>query len=349
MKVSYRFFEDIYRKALESHHGLRSSYRGYYVYAVDGDQLNLPASKDVLQNGFRGYPAPSKERESHYPKMYTAQAYDVINGLVCNFKFSTEVDEVHLAREMVREFEKNSIVIYDRFHCGYDTFFEHELAGTYYLVRARTNPPGAHKEVTAFHESDKRSHNFLWRSRTEKRKKADVEVRLVKIKNPRSGENLVFATNLPKSMFSDREIAELYLRRWDIEGSFKDLTHTLKMEEWHSKKINGILQEIYALLWLVNAVKMQMRQVVKRTGDWLKERQYKKANFKLSISVVVENLHLLRRGNIDVFYERLNFWIKRSTESRKRLSRTYPRVIHHRGREYTCVSSVPRRPLTERH
>jgi IS4 transposase len=53
-------------------------------------------------------------------------------------------------------------------------------------------------------------------------------VRLIKVRNLRTKKDLVFATNLPSKLFTDAEISTLYQRRWQIETSFRDLTHTLK-------------------------------------------------------------------------------------------------------------------------
>ncbi len=341
-KVSHHFFKDIFSNALEEFQPKRKTYRGYYVYAIDGDQLDLPASADVLAEGFRGY-HNSPTTETHYPKMYTAQVYDVINSLICDFDYSSEIDEVHMARKMCSKLEKDSITLYDRFHCGFDSFYAHHLAGNYFIVRARMVKPGAHQAVHDFSISNKRSAEITWRSRHEKRKKEDLTIRLVKIKNPRTKESVVFATNLPKSLFSDKEISRLYLRRWDIEGNFRDLTSNLKLNQMHSKNVNGILQEIYALLWLVNAVKMQMNRACETASDWLMTDQYFKSNLKICTGIVIENLRLLIRKKYASFNRLLDFWIKKTTESRRRNMRTYPRVLKGGTRNFRCESTVPRR------
>jgi hypothetical protein len=167
-KVSYEFFKEIFEDHLKALEKRRKLYRGFHVYAVDGDQLELPASKDVLEHGYQGYPS-SKNRETHFPKMYTTQVLDVINGSIRNFSFSTHQDEVHLAREFVDGFEKNSIAIYDRLHCGYDTFLAHQVAGNYFIVRARvgqscsTSGRGVHLEIQEFCRSNSRSKEVLWK------------------------------------------------------------------------------------------------------------------------------------------------------------------------------------------
>lgn len=342
-RVDYKFFEDIFRQGVSAHKNHRRTYRGFHVYAIDGDQLELPASSDVLKNGYRGWQFANNQ-ETHYPKMYAAQAFDVVNDLIIDFAQSSAVDEVHLARKMVQGFEKNSITLYDRLHCGFDSFYAHREVGNYFVVRARTNGL-VHHDVKHFVKSNKRSANSLWRSRNEKRKKTDLHLRLVKVKNPKTKVKMIFVTNLPKKLFSNTEIGRLYQRRWDIEGSFRDQTPFMKIGQFHSNKINGIKQEIYALLWLINGVKASMNHFNVGPNDWLNDAEYRKSNFKFAIQLVTEHMQLLVRRKSRQLQRILEFWMKRTLETRHRNKRAYPRVVRHRGREYAGASLIPNRPL----
>lgn len=343
-KVSYRFFEDTFRQALTNVDQSRKTFQGLYIYAMDGDQFDLPASEDILEYGYRGYPS-SRNRETHFPKMYTVQALDLLNGLIVDFRHSKKQDEVHLARDIVGNLEKNSLTIYDRLHCGYWTFSSHMKAGNFFLVRARSEGPGVARPVREFCASKKRAQWVDWVPKPHYgRGNPSLRVRLVRVKNPRTGEALVFVTNLPDSKFSHKQIAKLYQRRWMIETSFKDITHTLKLNQWHSTKLNGILQEIFALLWLVNEMRMLMRQIEgENSADFL-EDEYSKSNFKLCIMLFINHISLLFRKKLKQMHELLKFWILRTREKRRRLSRSYPRELKFRGREYVQSSLIKRRP-----
>ncbi len=341
-KVSYKFFEEFFTNDFERLNPRRKKFNGFYIYAIDGDQYNLPASTDVIKNGYRGWPL-RKRQETHYPKMYVAQAYDVVNGLVRKFSYSTAQDESHLAREIVQDFESNSVTIYDRLHSGYNTVFAHTEANNHFIVRARTSGPGVQKDIKKFCNSKKRSESILLYPVSERRLKPPLAVRLVKEKNPRSGEELVFMTSLSEAEFSDNQIAKLYQRRWEIEGSFRDQTATLKVEQWHSKKLNGILQEIFAMLWLKNAARAECLRAEKiNVKNWL-DHEYTKSNFKLCVVIMIENLELLLMNKLTLFRKILLHWLSRSLEKRKHLSRNYPRVIKLRGQDYGWANLVPRR------
>jgi hypothetical protein len=148
-----------------------------------------------------------------------------------------------------------------------------------------------------------------------------------------------------------RTIADLYRRRWDIETSFKDLTNILKMNQWHSQFINGILQEIYALFWLVNTSRACMQQMKAMPTSDLQEQKYKKSNMKLTVKCLLDYLFLLLQQKWKKFWTILTYWINRMSQTRIRNSRSYPRVVKHRGREYKQNNLVPRRSkrLTEQH
>ena len=52
-------------------------------------------------------------------------------------------------------------------------------------------------------------------------------------------------TNLPQENFPPVEIKKIYGMRWGIETSFRQLKHTIGLNNYHSQKPDSILQEIY--------------------------------------------------------------------------------------------------------
>lgn len=340
-KVSWHFFKDLFSEAFQAFE--RKTFRGFYIYAIDGDIWNLPASEDILNNKFRGAHFPNN-KETHYPKMYTASAVDVVNGVLRDFRFCHDQCEVVVAREMVKNFEKNSLTIYDRFHGTYASMKNHENAGNYFLIRARVGGPTTQSQLREFRNSNAQSKtiDFL-PSRGQRKELTPVRVRLIKVKNPRTQETLIFMTNLPQNSFKKKEIGLLYLRRWDIETTFKDLSHTLKMGQWHSKSLNGILQEVYALFWFYNAAQVQCLGIINGAEDWL-GKIYEKTNFKLCAQFFIDHIEMLWNGQTRQFHEYLHLILKRAIERRIRLRRSYPRAVRGHGATYANAGIIERRP-----
>ena len=59
-------------------------------------------------------------------------------------------------------------------------------------------------------------------------------------------------TNLDEKDFPIEEIKRLYGWRWGIERSFRELKYTIGLTNFHAKKVEYILQEIFARLTIYN-------------------------------------------------------------------------------------------------
>ena len=161
-----------------------------------------------------------------------------------------------------------------------------------------------------------------------KRLTVDVEgvaVELFKIKNPKTGKSDCYATSLPKNEVDHDTIRSLYNLRWEVENTFRDFTKTIQIEQWHSKKINGIRQELWVGIWMYNFVKMKILNHFDPSETALK-REYSKPNFKLIFGWMTSQLSKIFKG-LRGFKKMLVELIDRSMEKRKRHSRSYPREI----------------------
>ena len=59
-------------------------------------------------------------------------------------------------------------------------------------------------------------------------------------------------TNLPVEEFTLNEVKKLYAMRWGIETSFRELKYAVGLTNFHSKKREYIIQEVWARLILYN-------------------------------------------------------------------------------------------------
>lgn len=255
----------------------------------------------------------SKYRESYTPRMYVTHAYDVINGVSKDLRESPLLNELADAVDMVKSFEDNSLVIYDRLYLSRELIHTHHDHSSYFLCRVRESALKSIRKIFA----TKR-----------KRMTVDIDgitVHVVKIFNRKTNEWAAFATNLPLRYVKEKTIKHLYRLRWEVENSFRDLTQTMKIEQWHSKFINGIRQELYVAFWLMNFVKMKM--LTKRNlALKVQETTYRKPNFKLILNWVSQLLPKIFK-QIRGVLKWLGELIDRSMETRKRHSRFYPREI----------------------
>ena len=97
----------------------------------------------------------------------------------------------------------------------------------------------------------------------------------------------VVVTNLDYEEFPPEELKKLYGMRWGIETSFRDLKYTVGLLHFHSKKVEYILQEIFASLIMYNFSELITSHVVIEKGN----RKYDyKVNFSVSVHICREFL-----------------------------------------------------------
>jgi hypothetical protein len=291
---------------------LRKMWHGLYVYAVDGLQLTLPRSKDIINAGYSGRRV-TKYLESYMPKMFSTMAYDVMNGVVRDIREYSTLNEIADADSMIEKFEDNSLTIYDRLYCCRKLILKHQDNHSYFLFRLKTSMLS---EMRVIINSKQKRRTVV----------ADgVQMMVIKIFNYSTSEWGYFATNLPQHLVTEKNITKLYGLRWEVENAFRDFTTTIQLEQWHSKFINGIRQELYVALVLYNFVKLK---ILSKFGDVKNcmSDVYLKPNFKLLFSWVTSRIYRIFksvRGVMKDFEELL----VRSLERRKRRSRSYNREI----------------------
>jgi IS4 transposase len=329
-RVSFEFFRDEFDAAIEGYEPHRRTWKGLRVYGTDGDQHELPRTEDILAHGYRGYPC-ANNMETHYLRMYVVHCYDVLGGVSKAFRYSHENDEVRLAVEIAGSLERKSLTLYDRLFVSGDLFRAHAANGSYAIIRCREGV--TFTEISEFFASNKRNDAFQI---------DDITIHLVKIVNPRSGEVAVYATNLPRKKFKNRDINDLYALRWECETANRDLTSTIKIEQWHSESLNGILQELYAAFWLMNQARIQMAAQMRQRCSLKSLFSYAKANFKLIADFIIDSLDDLVHRRYRRVQRRLKELIDRSTERRQRRSRSYPRQVKYSRKTYPSASLVSR-------
>lgn len=110
--------------------------------------------------------------------------------------------------------------------------------------------------------------------------------------------------------------------KWD---AFRDFTQTIRLEQWHSKSINGIRQAFYLSLWLYNFTKLKLLSKFGSAKESMKDT-YEKPNFKILWGWIAKNFVRTCKevqGVWKIFVE----LIAATIETRTRHSRSYPREI----------------------
>jgi hypothetical protein len=313
-KVSYLFFRDQLNELLQSFK--RPKWRGLHLYAVDGFEAALPRTKSVLKEGYTGR-RMNLGGETYYPHLYMVHTFDVLSKTTKALSFGPQSNEIQGALANIDSSELNSLTMYDRFYLNSKIMKAHFERCNYFLIRCRRDRFGTPREVKEFFISEKTRDSFHLGG------DPAMPVYLYKFKHRKQKDMIVIATN--KAGLTSEEVRDLYRLRWEVETSFRDLVETLPLEQWHSKDINGICQEIYMRFWIMNFSRIHQFECERDKTNPL-SKIYRRSNFKLALDFIVTNIDEFFRKSKRIL-QILKLLIERSVERRKRYSRSRPRQI----------------------
>lgn len=94
------------------------------------------------------------------------------------------------------------------------------------------------------------------------------------------------ATSLPKDKFPPAVLKYLYHLRWGIETSFRELKYAIGVTNFHAKKSQSVLQEIFARIVMYNfCERITMNVVIDNDKD--RKWQYQ-ANYTMGIHICLD-------------------------------------------------------------
>ena len=289
------------------------NYNGYKLLAVDGSDIQIPTNLNDEHSLFI-------TKEGVKPYNLLTHTYE--DAIV--FKRKEAFENKALTEMVDRSTIKGKvIVIMDRGYEAYNNMAHIQEKGWFYLIRVKDF--GQHKtgilhgldlpDTAEFdeyidlnltrkqtnemkklfqkkNEYRKIAHNKTFDYLPSKSKKSDATVlyhlpfRIVRF--PISDNSYeVVVTNLDATEFPPDSLKKLYGMRWGIETSFRDLKYTIGLLHFHSKKVEYILQEIFASLIMYNFSELITSHVVIEKGT----RKYEyKVNFSVAVHICREFL-----------------------------------------------------------
>ena len=261
-KVRWQVFEELFEKAVRLALELwpdhpEHTWHGLSVLAIDGSKYRLPATEQIRQHFDPGSGLNHASR-GHYPLALVSTLYDVFRGLplgrtVVPNKGRNERVE---ALKLLQKAPAKSVTLFDRGYPSYELFlaYQKQLQG-YYLMRCSTTSTfvpvvefmqqGAEEAIISIPPSDTYRRGL---SATERRSLALVAVRAIRGVDEK-GEPTVFLTNLLDArQYPAFELQALYLKRWKVEEYYREEKVIQEIETFHSRNINGVMQELYAVV-----------------------------------------------------------------------------------------------------
>jgi len=261
-KISWEFFKDLFEDAvLLACNTLPVTadmlWLGMSVYAIDGSQFILPATQNIRET-FDPDSGLSTNGKGHFPYCLVSTLYDVFRRIpvartIVDSKGSEREEAAHLLKQLPT---KRNLILFDR---GYPSFelihLLTSMKNTAFIFRCYTT--STFNVITDFVNKGLEqgelfidpTDNFLAKIPYENRKQIKpIKLRVIRMVSPSDGTVSVLLTNLyNQSTYSFQDITDLYFKRWEIEVYYRDEKTVLDATRFHSKTVNGVLQEMYAI------------------------------------------------------------------------------------------------------
>jgi hypothetical protein len=284
-KVSWRAFEYLLGEANQQD-AIEELWRGRRVQIADGTKLNLPLSAELREHF--GIPN-NKAGPGHYPQAWMVT---LINSTSCQPVAmelgSYKTSERELMLKMLGRFRPGDIALLDRGLGGAKIYLDFIKNDIDFIHRVKTAGISAAGYVQEFLSSKKSSKLVAVPVCDDDGENMFLMVRLIRGPKDSEGKRIVFATSLvDEDDYPTASIRELYRRRWNIETMYGRMKHVLEIGKFHSRSLNGILQEIYAHLLILSLTALIEVQASKKIGL---DRERAVPNFKAAIQVVRRHL-----------------------------------------------------------
>lgn len=260
-KLKWEAFSKLHRNSVDLAYSVfpeRDEYvwHGMSVYAFDGSKYTLPASSEIREK-FDPDSGLDKPGKGHYPQAQINTVIDVFRRIpvgrtICPIKGGNEREQ---ALSLLPLLPAKSICLFDRGYPSYDFIQKLLQQQRYFCIRC----PGSStfSAVEAFLKNGSKE-GFIWLTPSGKFKRLlnkkegkeliCLKLRVISLVNP-DGKKSVLLTNIfDASEFSRADVTNLYYRRWAVENHYRDEKVGYEIEHFHAKTVNGVCQELFAIL-----------------------------------------------------------------------------------------------------
>ena len=241
--------------------GEAAVYRGMHLVAFDKKTLQVPESLWTVFGSHRGC------RGEGPAQAELMVAYDVCLRVPIEFTLGkVREDERVLGRRLLRKLPK-ALVLVDGGFYSIAFFADIRRAGHEFLTRMQGN--GKPRLLQKLGPDDGlyeiRASVAYW-----KKKGVAVPetmmVRIVKVQWKGFRPVRIVTSLLDAEAFPCEELVDLYHHRWHIETFFRELTHVVEFEHWHTRTLKGLYVEMLFYMIYVSAVRAHLAEAAKAAG-----------------------------------------------------------------------------------
>lgn len=256
------------------------TFRGYRLLAIDGTDLNLPNTSDLLEiYGSEAF------RHGSQVQSQCSCLYDVLNHVILDGEMAphNENERVlavsHLEKLGTMQGEKE-LLLMDRGYPSEQLMRTMEEKGFKYLMRC--NKDNFFREVREVTSPDAIA--------TRKSKDGDLTFRVITV--PLKDKDETLLTNIMEDDFTIEDFKKLYHLRWRIETKYDDLKNKLQLENFSGINNICILQDFYTTLFLSNAMaflEADCAEEIERRNHSVEKKYEYQINRALTVSLLKDS------------------------------------------------------------
>lgn len=231
--------------------GLRQTWRGLRILAVDGSTVHLPLEPAMTR--FFG-------RHCGLPVARLSMLYDIADGQTLHSLIvPTEVGERDCAHLHLAHLPADSLTLFDRGYPGHWLFALFAQQQRHFLMRLPCGynaqvkqfvHSGHVEDIVSFAANHPEARLFCTEAGVDPA--AKLKLRLVRVELA-NGECEVLVTSLlDRQAFPATVFAELYHRRWGIETDYRRLKQTLCLDNFSGRSVTAVKQDFHARQLLKN-------------------------------------------------------------------------------------------------
>ena len=265
------------------------------VFAIDGSRYTLPAT-DEMRKEFDPDSGLQTSGKGHYPQCLVSTVFDVFRRIpIAKSVAGVNCSEREEAKDLIPHVPAGSVLLFDRGYPSYE-FILYLLAQFNGCFVFRCPARGTFASVKSFIEGGARedeihitpSGKFLSTISARQRKKLNaIRLRVIRLVSPDGTVSVLLSNLFNQVEFPHHDIVDLYFRRWEIEGYFRDEKIGLEIEKFHGKTPNSIRQELFAasIMTVISRTLMVLSSEVLDSGP--QEPQFKHAVMTLAAEAAV--------------------------------------------------------------
>jgi hypothetical protein len=256
-----------------------TTWKGYQLIAFDGSTISLPPSAQIKKI-FGIFAQTVKGTKTCMAQVLIC--FDVLSNYVLASKIDKmEVGEKSLLRMMLPEIKAtNAIFILDRGFGNFSICKMFEKQNFKYCIRLSTQISSFAKTAMNCAESDfitfwEPSEMERSNCKQHRQDTTAIKVRVSKVLLDTGEIELLVSNLFDAGAINDTEMKQLYFMRWGIEEGIKKLKPKMKLEHFGCRKMEGIYQEFYAHIFMMNVVAIMGNEAQQSIDVKVKERKRK--------------------------------------------------------------------------